>query len=97
MPEAVGNALCVPIFFKIVFTFKRPLLSQRLVRNIDIDKLRSIILFEADLNWWMKMIFAHRLIARATEMELLPQEFYAMEGECAKEVIITRTLWTDTN
>ena len=43
------------------------------------------------------MIFAHRLIARATEMELLPQEFYAMKGKCAKEAIITQTLWTDTN
>ena len=31
MPEAVGDTLCVPIFFEIAFTFKRPLLSQRLV------------------------------------------------------------------
>ena len=26
--------------------------------NIDIEKIRYIILFEADLNWWMKMLFA---------------------------------------
>ena len=31
MPEAVGDTLCVPIFFEIAFTFKRPLLSLRLV------------------------------------------------------------------
>ena len=33
------------------------LLLQKESGNIDIDKLRAIILFEADFNWLLKMIF----------------------------------------
>ena len=73
------------------------LLLQKEIGNIDIDKLRFIILFEADFNWLLKMIFSKRLMARAIENDTLPQEFYAMKGKSAKDAIITRNLWCDIN
>ena len=65
--------------------------------NIDIDKLHFIILFEADFNWLLKMIFSKQLMARAIENDSLPQEFFAMKGRSAKDAIMTRTLWSDIN
>ena len=41
--------------------------------NIDIDKLRAIILFEADYNWVLKIIFSKKLMGRVIKMDLLPQ------------------------
>lgn len=73
------------------------LLLQKKTGNIDIDKLWAIILFEADFNWLLKMTFSKHLISRATENDLLHQEFFAMKGKSAKDAIITRTLWCDTN
>ena len=73
------------------------LLLQKEIGNIDIDKLRFIILFEADFNFLLKKIFAQRLMARAIENDTLPIEFYSMKGKSAKEAIITRTLWCDIN
>ena len=73
------------------------LLLQKEIGNIDIDKLRAIILFEADFNWLLKMIFSKRLTSRAIENDTLPQEFFAIKGRSAKEAILARTLWCDTN
>ena len=73
------------------------LLLQKEVGNIDIDKLRAIILFEADFNWLLKMIFSKRLTSRAIENNTLPQEFFAMRGRSAKDAILAQTLWCDTN
>ena len=73
------------------------LLLQKEAGNIDIDKLRAIILFEADFNWLLKMIFSYRLMSRAIENNTLPQEFFAMKDKSAKDAIMTRTLWSDTN
>ena len=73
------------------------LLLQKEIGNIDIDKLRFIILFEADFNFLLKKIFAQRLTAHAIENDTLPIEFYSMKGKSAKEAIITRTLWCDIN
>ena len=68
------------------------LLLQKEIGNIDIDKLRFIILFEADFNFLLKKIFAQQLMACAIENDTLPIEFYAMKGKKAKDAIITRTL-----
>ena len=73
------------------------LLLQKEVGNIDIDKLRFIILFECDFNWLLKMFFSKRLMSRAIENDSLPQEFFAMKGRSAKDAIMTRTLWSDIN
>ena len=41
--------------------------------NIDIDKLQAIIIFEANFNWLLKLIFSKKLMERAITMDLLPQ------------------------
>ena len=73
------------------------MLLQKEIGNIDIDKLRAIILFEADFNWLLKMIFSKRLMSRAIENNTLPQEFFAMKGRSSKDAILTQTLWCDIN
>ena len=64
---------------------------------MDIDKLRAIILFEADFSWLLKIIFSKKLMGRAIEMDLLPQEFFAQKGMSAMDAILTQTLWCDIN
>ena len=65
--------------------------------NIDIEKLWTIVLFEADFNWLLKIIFSKKLMGRAIEMNLLPQEFFTQQGTSAMEAILTQTLWCDIN
>ena len=55
--------------------------------NIDIDKL----------NWLLKIIFSKKLMGRAIETNLLPQEFFAQKGTSTMEAIITQTLLCDIN
>ena len=65
--------------------------------NIDIDKLQAIILFKAEFNWWLKIIFSKKVMRRAIEMDLLPQEFFAQKGTSAMEAILIQTLCCDIN
>ena len=38
------------------------------------EKLRSIILFEADFNWLQKIVFSNRMSKLARKHNLIPQE-----------------------
>ena len=63
--------------------------------NINIEKLRAICLFEADLNWVLKVIFAKRMMANARENELVPLEIFATAGSNAVRATLAKVLYTD--
>ena len=56
------------------------LMLEKEAGNINIDKLRAICLFEADLNWVLKVIYAKRMMHNARENDLLEPETYAVAG-----------------
>jgi len=45
--------------------------------NNYVHRLRAICLFEADFNWWCKLIFARRMMKQAGEKGMIPPELYA--------------------
>ena len=63
--------------------------------NINIEKLRAICLFEADLNWVLKEIFAKRMMANARENDLVPPELFATAGSNAIHDTLSKVLYTD--
>ena len=63
--------------------------------NINIEKLRAICLFEADLNWVLKVIFAKRMMANAQENHLVPPELFATAGSNAIRATLAKVLYTN--
>ena len=63
--------------------------------NINIEKLRAICLFEVDLNWVLKVIFAKRMMANARENDLVPPEPFATVGSNAIRATLAKFLCTD--
>ena len=60
-----------------------------------VDKLRSIQLYEADLNWFMKFIFNDLAMARLEEANMLPEEHYSKKGSTAEDACFEKTLTFD--
>lgn len=64
--------------------------------NIDIDKLRAICLFQADLNWVLnKVIYAKRMMANARENDLVPPELFTTTGQSAPNATMAKVMFTD--
>ena len=51
--------------------------------SVYFDKLRAIILFEADFNWLQKLIFSQRMADLAKKHKLVPNEQCAAPGKMA--------------
>ena len=51
--------------------------------NINIKKLRAICLFEADLNWNLKVIYAKRTMKNARNQNLIEPELFTVAGQSA--------------
>ena len=60
-----------------------------------VDKLRSIQLYEADLNWFMKFIFNDLAMSRLQGTGLLPEEHYSQKGSTAEDACLEKTLTLD--
>ena len=56
-------------------------LLEKVLGNVFIDKLRAICFLEADFNWWLKVIFAKRMMIRMKECNVLPIEQGAVKGK----------------
>ena len=70
---------------------------EKIKGNIIVDKLRAILLMEADFNFINKLMFGHRLIRNCTDHKRLPQELYGgLANRSAQEVAINRRLVLDT-
>ena len=59
-------------------------LLEKICGNNFVHRLRAICLFEADFNWWNKLIFARRMMALASEKGSILDELFARKGvQCA--------------
>ena len=63
--------------------------------NINIDKLRAICLFEAALNWVLKVVYAKRMMRNAREQDLIPPELFATAGRSAIDATMAKIMFTD--
>ena len=60
-----------------------------------VDKLRSIQLYEADLNWFMKFIFNDLAMSRLQNTGLLPEEHYSQKGSTCEDACLDKSLTLD--
>ena len=60
-----------------------------------VDKLRSIQLYEADLNWFMKFIFNDIALSKLEESGMLPEEHYSNKGSTSEDACLEKTLTFD--
>ena len=63
--------------------------------NINIKKLRANFLFEADLNWVLKVIFAKCTMANARENNLVLPTLFVSAGSNMIRAILEKVLYTD--
>ena len=73
------------------------ILLEKVIGNIFVHKLRAICLFEADFNWWNKLIFARRMMHLAGEKWQILEESFAKKGSHAMNAIMVKTLFGDTS
>ena len=60
---------------------------------IKVDKLRAILLMEADFNFVNKLMFGHRLIKHVSTHQRMPEELYGcIHNKSAQEVSVNRRL-----
>jgi hypothetical protein len=60
-----------------------------------VDKLRSIQLYEADLNWFMKFIFNDGALSSLKAINHLPEEHYSQKGSTAEDACFDKMLTFD--
>jgi hypothetical protein len=70
-------------------------LLEKVAGNIHIDKLRAICLLEADFNWWLKVIFAKRMVHRMTSQQIMPIEQGATSGKTTIDSSMLKQLFFD--
>jgi hypothetical protein len=70
-------------------------LMEKIARNIRTDKLWAICLLEADYNWWLKAVFAKRMMHRMKLTGVLPPEQGATSGKMATDTSFTKQFFFD--
>lgn len=60
-----------------------------------VDKLRSIQLYEADLNWFLKFVFNDIALSQLEEAGQLPEEHYSKKGSTSEDACFEKTLTFD--
>jgi hypothetical protein len=70
-------------------------LLEKVAGNTCIDKLRAICLLEADFNWWLKVVFAKRMMARMHSHGMIPLEQGAVRGKMATDTSMMKQLFID--
>ena len=69
---------------------------EKIKNNIRVNKLRAILLMEADFNFVNKLMFGHRLMSHAKKFNRIPQELYGgLQNKSSQEVAINRRLTLD--
>ena len=72
-------------------------LLKKIMGNNYIHKLRAICLFEADFNWWDKLIFARRMMELSGKKECIPDDFFAKKGSDCNGSTMTKVYFTDVS
>ena len=70
-------------------------LLEKICGNNYVHKLRAICLFEADFNWWNKLVFARRMMELAGDKGLVPAETFAKKDSHCNDAVMTKILFTD--
>ena len=60
-----------------------------------VNKLRAICLFEADFNYWTKLIFARRMMKKAREEGGMPDDIYFRAGGHCDDATMTKVMFCD--
>lgn len=61
-----------------------------------VNKLRAILLMEADFNFGNKLLIGHRMLEHASQRSLIPPELYGgIKGKRADTLALSRRLFTD--
>ena len=60
-----------------------------------VNKLRAILLLEADFNFCNKLIFGHRMLDLARAQGMVPEEIYSGKGRTAEDAILQQVLMYD--
>ena len=68
---------------------------QKIAGNNFVHKLRAIFLFEADFNWWNKLIFARWTTKEVSGRDMVPEDLFAKKKSHALYAIVTKTYLTD--
>ena len=62
---------------------------EKIAGVIKVDKLRAILIMEADFNSINKLIFGHRMIRQCEQASRFPEELYgSRSGRAAGEVAV---------
>jgi len=72
-------------------------LLEKICGNNYVNKLRAICLFEADFNWWNKLIFARRMMHSAKGNESVPDELFSTAGSQTMDAIMSKTFFGDVS
>ena len=72
-------------------------LLEKICGNNFVNKLRAICLFEADFNWWQKLVFAKRMMRLAGEKSLIPDELFAKRGSHCNNATMSKTFFCDAS
>ena len=68
------------------------MLLEKIAGQIYVNKLRAICLFEADFNYWNKLIFAKHMMKKAQKDGTIPDEIFSKKGShCDDAVMVKRT------
>ena len=63
--------------------------------NIYLEKMRAIVLLEADMNWLNKLVFAKRMMDQAYDNGMVPPEQFARRGTQAAHGVLSKVLFCD--
>eukprot|EP00956_Cyclotella_meneghiniana_P019224 scaffold32771_cov65-Cyclotella_meneghiniana.AAC.1 len=67
-------------------------LLEKIHGNNLVDKLRAICLLEADFNWWLKLIYARRMMSDVRRNNQIPVEQFATTGRTAIDGVMAKQL-----
>ncbi len=70
-------------------------LLEKTQGNNNIHKMRAIILLEGDFNYYMKLIFAWRMVISAQDMGRIPIKCFAKKGSNCVNAVITKIMVCD--
>ena len=71
------------------------ILLEKIAGNNFVHKLRAICLFEADFNWWNKLIFAKRMMKQASDCGTIPDEHFAKKGSHCNNANLCKRFFCD--
>jgi len=94
------NAKCVELCFKKGIPLKRWSIGLTvMIENTPgvtlVDKLRDILLMEADFNFGNRLLFSNKMVNDIESKGTIPSDSFARSGMCANDIPACRSLFSD--